>query len=612
MNDQRKLALDRPVDLLHYPYVMRAGLFLSLGLVAISLGVALLLPKGYGLTVVGDALQVGLVGATTVLALQNFFRSHSRVRVFWLLISLGAALWLASLIVWSVYEVWYGRPAPDVPLVDVLLFVKLVPFTAAVLLEPHRSHDSRFRAFGLLDVSILMLYSLYLYAFGVFAYRLIPGATDTYNLHFNVADAIGNQMFTLVAAIPLFRTTAAWRGIYRIYFFAAACYCLGAVLSNVAIDSGRYYTGSLYDVPLIAAMAAFVYLTLAGRSVERGQPEDPSPVNLQEEKPSRAAFLSSHLAMLVTISTPVIGLWLLTSDSSPSELFPFRMATTLLTIFLLTLLLSIKQDLLTAGLIGSLSRLSETYSSINRLKSHLTQSEKLASLGEVVAQVAKVIKGCMSFIRQASNRMAVRSDSESRIQSMAGKIGQYAQRTDALVENMLRFAQETPLQFAPIQVRPLLESALQLSRITKIPDLHVDLAEEGPCPQVRGDSSQLLHVFLQIIANAIDALEESGGGSFEIFIRRSGTQLCVEFADSGAGLKEPERVFEPFYTTKPVGKGTGLGLSTCYGIIQQHEGEISCRNRPEGGALFSIQLPVMLENPLLENDAHGLALEDAR
>jgi hypothetical protein len=182
MNDQRKLALDRPVDLLHYPHVMRAGLFLSLGLVAISLGVALLLPKGYGLTVVGDALQVGLVGATTVLALQNFFRSHSRVRVFWLLVSLGAALWLASLIVWSVYEVWYGRPAPDVPLVDALLFVKLVPFTAAVLLEPHRSHDSRFRAFGLLDVSILMLYSLYLYAFGVFAYRLIPGATDTYNL----------------------------------------------------------------------------------------------------------------------------------------------------------------------------------------------------------------------------------------------------------------------------------------------------------------------------------------------------------------------------------------------------------------------------------------------
>ena len=379
MDDQRKLATSPAVDLLHYPHAMRAGFYLCLGVVAISLGVALLLPKGYALTAIGDAFQVILVGAATFLALQNFFRSHSRVRVFWLLIFVGAFLWLASLVVWSAYEVWCARPVPDVPLVDALLFVKLVPFTAAILLEPHRTHDSRFRAFGFLDVSILMLYSLYLYTFGVFAYRLVPGGTDSYNLRFNVADAIGNQLFTLMAASALFRTKGPWRGIYRIYFFAAACYCLASNLGNVAIDTGRYYTGSFYDVPLVAAMAAFVYLTVAGRSVEMGQPSEPLPENRREEEPSRPTFLSSHLAMLVTISTPLIGLWLLSSNSSPAELFPFRMATTLLTIFLLTLLLSIKQDLLTAGLIGSLSRLSETFTSINRFKSHLLQTEKLAS-----------------------------------------------------------------------------------------------------------------------------------------------------------------------------------------------------------------------------------------
>ena len=272
MDDQRKLAPSPAVDLLHYPHAMRAGFYLCLGVVAISLGVALLLPKGYALTAIGDAFQVILVGAATFLALQNFFRSHSRVRVFWLLIFVGAFLWLASLVVWSAYEVWCARPVPDVPLVDALLFVKLVPFTAAILLEPHRTHDSRFRAFGFLDVSILMLYSLYLYTFGVFAYRLVPGGTDSYNLRFNVADAIGNQLFTLIAASALFRTKGPWRGIYRIYFFAAACYCLASNLGNVAIDTGRYYTGSFYDVPLVAAMAAFVYLTVAGRSVEMGQP----------------------------------------------------------------------------------------------------------------------------------------------------------------------------------------------------------------------------------------------------------------------------------------------------------------------------------------------------
>jgi two-component system NtrC family sensor kinase len=68
--------------------------------------------------------------------------------------------------------------------------------------------------------------------------------------------------------------------------------------------------------------------------------------------------------------------------------------------------------------------------------------------------------------------------------------------------------------------------------------------------------------------------------------------LRIEFADSGSGISEPERVFEPFYTTKPVGKGTGLGLSTCYGILQQHGGEIFCGNRVNGGALFTVVIPV--------------------
>jgi signal transduction histidine kinase len=175
---------------------------------------------------------------------------------------------------------------------------------------------------------------------------------------------------------------------------------------------------------------------------------------------------------------------------------------------------------------------------------------------------------------------------------MAGKIGQHAQRTDNLVENMLRFAQETPLQLAPVDVRSLIESALHLSRIAKFPHIFVAVEQEGTTPLVRGDSSQLLHVFLQIVSNAIDALEDTGGGGLKISLRPSERGLHIEFADSGNGIAEPERVFEPFYTTKPVGKGTGLGLSTCYGILQQHGGEIFCANRASGGALFTVVIPV--------------------
>jgi two-component system NtrC family sensor kinase len=317
--------------------------------------------------------------------------------------------------------------------------------------------------------------------------------------------------------------------------------------------------------------------------------------------------------MLVALSTPVIGIWLLSSTSSPPQLRSFRLAITLLTIFLLTLLLSIKEDILAAGLFESLQHLSETYRSIERFKTHLTQSEKLASLGELVAQAANQIKACMASILEVSSRLTSRPDVDSRIQSMAGKIGQYAQRTDILVENMLHFAQETPLRLVPLDVNPVLESALHLSRIGKLPQVRLRLTQLGDCPLVRADSGQLLHVFLQLISNAIDALEESGGGTFDITLRPSGSHLLLEFADSGVGLKEPQRVFEPFYTTKPVGKGTGLGLSTCYGIIQQHDGEISCRNRPEGGAMFTLLLPCALESsPGGSQEAGDLLAEGAR
>jgi len=575
--------------------VLRIVVALGLSVIGASFLAAVVLPRGFALAAVGNTLQVGLVCATAVLTLQNFLRSQSRVRIFWFLIFAGSTLWALSDVIWSLYELGFGRPVPDSPLGDILLFVKIVPFTAAVAAAPARGQDSSLRAIGLLDVFILMLYSLYLYAVGVFAYRLIPAAMDTYNYQFNLADAIGNQIFVMGAGIALIRSHGHWRSLSRLYFFAAACYALGSNLCNVAIDAGRYYTGSLYDLPLVASLVALVSMAIAGRTVEQSKPLAASLDDSDDARKSGAVG-PSRLAMLVALSMPVIGIWLLSSYSSPPGLRPFRLAITLFTMFLLTLLLSLKQDLLTVGLMGSLRRLSETYSRIDRFKTHLTQSEKLASLGKLVAQVANQIKGCMASILQASGRMTSRSDMESRIQGMAGKIGQYALRTDALVDNMLHFAQETPLRLAPLDVKPVLERALHLSRIAKLPNVRVDLVQLGECPLVRGDSGQLLHAFLQLISNAVDVLEENGGGTFDVTIQPAGSQIILEFADSGPGLREPERVFEPFYTTKPVGKGTGLGLSTCYGIIQQHEGELSCRNRPQGGAIFTILLPCVLES----------------
>jgi two-component system NtrC family sensor kinase len=86
----------------------------------------------------------------------------------------------------------------------------------------------------------------------------------------------------------------------------------------------------------------------------------------------------------------------------------------------------------------------------------------------------------------------------------------------------------------------------------------------------------------------------NGGGTLTIKTMRDRANVVVLFSDTGPGLKDPHRVFDPFYTTKPIGKGTGLGLSICFGIVQEHAGRILCYNGQEGGAVFRVELPAVL------------------
>jgi C4-dicarboxylate-specific signal transduction histidine kinase len=114
-------------------------------------------------------------------------------------------------------------------------------------------------------------------------------------------------------------------------------------------------------------------------------------------------------------------------------------------------------------------------------------------------------------------------------------------------------------------------------------------------PPVRGNPNQLFQACVEIIENAMDAMSEAGGGMLEISAQRQESDVVLQFSDTGPGIRDPQRVFDPFYTTKPVGKGTGLGLSAVYGVVQDHGGQITCRNKPEGGALFVLKLPAVTE-----------------
>ncbi len=300
--------------------------------------------------------------------------------------------------------------------------------------------------------------------------------------------------------------------------------------------------------------------------------------------------------MCASLSTPVIGAYLLFSKDNLDKIHHFRILATLFTMVFMMILLFLKQDLLHVHLMRALDEVSRAYANLGRFRDRLIQSEKLASLGKLVADVAHELEKATAVILDFSARISSVPHADEGARNMVAKIDQNASRTGLLVQKMLSFARETPLEYAPVVLGPLLDSALKLSRVSRRPNISVDVREQRDSPAVMADANQLLQVFLHIIANALDAMEDSKAGVLSITAHLEGEKVEVEFADTGAGLEDPERVFDPFYTTKPVGKGTGLGLSTCYGIIHQHGGQILCRNRSGGGAVFTVILPAVAKN----------------
>jgi signal transduction histidine kinase len=555
-------------------------------------GVSLRSRPGYPLTAFGDLTEFFLLATATLFFAWKGVSTRGTPRAFWLLIALGFGMWSVNMFLWVYYEVWLNQPVPSIPIGEFLLFTKLVPMLAALALEPNNDRPDRPRLLGFFDLTSLLVCWTYVYLFWAMAYLLAGNDLARYNSNSDIVDEVGNQLFLIILAVVAFRTRGRWRGFYLNFLGASAIYSFASILINRAIGSGHYYSGSLYDVPLMTALAWFCVISINHSVDSRAeQLQAWEETKTQGRRNRRTVLWSARLSMLATLSTPVIGLWLVMSGETQDPVRHFRILLTLFTMLLLTILLLLKQDLLNFKLAGYLEDASLAYSNLRRFEDQLVQNEKLASLGKLVARVAHEINRAMAAVGKNVEDLRSHSTADGNRQRMTTKIGESARRTNSLVENMLSFAQEMPLRRASLNVRPLLESAVNLTRAGRRHNVRVEIQEQGAAPLVEGDANQLIQVFLHIIANAIDAMEGTETRSLTIAIRAEQEQVEIGFVDTGSGLKDPRRVFEPFYTTKAVGKGVGLGLSTCYGIVRQHGGEIDCQNRPEGGAVFRLVLP---------------------
>ncbi len=230
----------------------------------------------------------------------------------------------------------------------------------------------------------------------------------------------------------------------------------------------------------------------------------------------------------------------------------------------------------------------------SQLQAELARSEKMAALGRLVAGVAHEVNNPLSAIVGFTDLLLENREIPDTAREELGLILQEAERTRLIVQNMLRFAREMPPHREPLQVNLVLQQALKL-RSYGLANRNVEIVQRFTenLPVVVADPNQLEQVFLNILNNAFDALEETDRrGRIEVETSLHGETVEICFRDNGPGISNPERIFEPFFTTKPAGEGTGLGLSICYGIIQDHHGEIVCENNAGAeGCTFLIRLP---------------------
>jgi len=232
------------------------------------------------------------------------------------------------------------------------------------------------------------------------------------------------------------------------------------------------------------------------------------------------------------------------------------------------------------------------YEDLRRTQEQLLQSEKMSAVGQLIAGVAHELNNPLTAILGYA-QLLDGAGLDHRSADYVRKLFKQAQRTHRVVQNLLSFSRQRKPQKREIDLRRVLEETLALreydlkvSNITLERDLPEDI------PAVVADPHQLEQVFLNIINNALDAmLESSGSGVLKVAAFKKDSFVCVKFDDSGPGIKDASRIFDPFYTTKSAGKGTGLGLSICYGIIKEHGGEIIAHNREEGGASVEVRLP---------------------
>jgi signal transduction histidine kinase len=543
--------------------------------------VSLVAKPGAALTAFSDMSGAGLWLIAVVVMLWAGFANTGRTRWFWFLMAFGAALVWVNFAAWLYYEVLTGREPPNPFWADIPLFLQPVPMMAAAAMRPGSPQRGQRFLLSSLNFLILLLWWVYLYMFLVYPNEYLVINQVLYNVYYFTLFILEFAVLMAVMGGMALVAEGAWRRIYWHLFGASALYLLSYQWLNAALNRSEYYSGSIYDVPDYAAICWLILIAVRSRHV--------GSEKLAGHE--RERDVSGFLAVLAVLSMPVIGLLVLYLAPAADQLRPYRVTVTLIGIVLVGVCVFLRQMLMAREMTRLLRESKANLDRLQHAQVQLLQQERLAGIGQLVSGVAHELNNPLTAVMGYSDLLKEQAPENGTRQKLE-RLGTEARRMKKIIDNLISFAR--PLQDGrkPLDIATVVRDSLMLCEYQwKKAGISFELNFAANLPRIPINEGQFKMVFVNLFTNAAQAVEQTPEKKVVVEGSLEARKVVVRFSDTGPGFRDLDRVFDPFYTTKPVGQGTGLGLSMCYGTVKEHNGKIYAQNLHPHGAAVTIELP---------------------
>jgi signal transduction histidine kinase len=550
-----------------------------IGCLAVLALVALILPHSFRLTAFSDVLQCLLLFSGTLVFVPRALRSSGRMRLFWILMALGMALWFFYQSLWVYFEVWLRKDVPDVFAGDIVLFLHIVPLMAAVAMRPHIPRDEYAAPLGHLDFTLLLFWWIYIYVLVVMSWQYAVVDQFAYTRNLNAVYLVEKLAFLSALGACWLRSSGQWKAFYANLFGASMMYGVSSYVANWAIAQHLYYSGSLYDIPMAVSMAWIALLGIWSRAEE--------PQAETSHAPTSYGVWVARSGMIAVLSLPLFAGWALYDTTVSAPVRSFRLVLTLGAALAMGVMVLIRQRLLDHELIRLLNQSRDSFENLTRLQAQVLQSEKLASIGQLVGGAAHELNNPITAMLGYSDLLLGTQLTPTQ-QTLAVKIGQYVRRTKSLVAGLLNIARKGPSKKTLVDLNTLVRTAVKVTQPQcEALKVEVRMQLDDSLPKIMGDSNQLLQVCLQIVGNALYALEENGGRALALVTEHHTGKAVLQVSEvlrpESVAISPPLRTLET---------SDHLGLGACQPIVQEHEGRILCQSMEHGATVVRVELPV--------------------